>query len=1121
MQAARSTLLPGCQWDRHKKENPILSVGPQTPSQALQELVEQRPPQPGNRASPPNGHLNEKRGFTSENQDPHKKLTVTPIYKFHGGSSPLKSGLSAHALSDTRIGLENTSYIVEAITGSGEKAQKHINKHKCYQNAVLMALALAPKIHEIKPLRPVFEVTHNFINCMQDLKTMLETTTETRQGVELVKRSKKNAENNRDLIAAHIRRNAQLGGVFDEGLHASADEWMEELLNMIKEYRSLFEWRAHSEITCKTCGTVKSINTEPFLIAECEEEDLSDLFITKTTEPSDFKAVCERCNKTAFVKKDTRDPTSLPRMLIITRCRPVGEARVQQQAQNEVIEDESDWALTPIQKLPETITLPGSQTSFALETSLLHRGTLQTVQELREGKVTEGSNVGHWIAYNYPRSQVFDDDDTKNTSRCTIQDLLNDDFVEVIGIYSRVDAIEYTKRGTHRPESAKQGHQTDTRLATQHTHVPVAELEHVKDVTKPQPTQSTYAQIVHLQQAMSREKSKEDILSERIAQMTQCNPAEVARVIEQYYSERSEDHQLTDADRSWGISIGMSEVKKIWPPLDKKDNDVEYNLTLVKKAFPSAIDVHKGTYHSADELRLHFGSLKDCHDAYETCVNMMAAKEWTADMDLHYLRLPWKAGGLKANEIPGRLHFGPINAKDEGEATKQVLEFVSMCLKTDMQTNGQPLQAYIETPLVARKQNKSENSYTVFAVCRNVQIAQLVVSEFDRLHKNLPVQVSGNGPLEQCYLCRERGHSQKQCKRLFIIRISRKDCIPVKLRLELKNITGAFRSTTGNQQEHGPPRSWALLFYKTQSEQITAAATIIKDKRVRMMICTSMPSCCEDCGECVKNEDDGTFKPAHERGSQFCPAKKRWSERPSERFDRNMISVAKRRTLTSPEVVERNNHTNPDGSDLKMTESADHANAFPPLGAATPSKPGGPKSNYKPEKHKSKFRKQTVAPMYKSILKPRHNKHHQKQTASASGQTTHTPTTTGPHLVDASVQPTRTLSSELSKELKALEIGKHEHTYVQPDRLKNSGEEKELDSKHQQHHHLQQQQQQPHTLENPQTTPTTIIRAATQVHIPTRNSFDMLDEHQTLSSPPDQQNIAAQMPSTSGLVKHD
>jgi len=159
--------------------------------------------------------------------------------------------------------------------------------------------------------------------------------------------------------------------------------------------------------------------------------------------------------------------------------------------------------------------------------------------------------------------------------------------------------------------------------------------------------------------------------------------------------------------------------------------------------------------------------------------------------------------------------------------------------------------------------------------------------------------------------------------------------------------------------------------------------------------------------------------------------------------------------------------------------------------------------------------------MYKSILKPRHNKHHQKQTASASGQTTHTPTTTGPHLVDASVQPTRTLSSELSKELKALEIGKHEHTYVQPDRLKNSGEEKELDSKHQQHHHLQQQQQQPHTLENPQTTPTTIIRATTEVPIPTRNSFDMLDEHQTRSSPPDQQNIAAQMPSTSGLVKHD
>ena len=896
--------------------------------------------------------------------------------KQHDGSGGDESMAENRHRSPLGRGLENEP--IEVSIGTGKDNRKIPMKYKCYFNSPLVALSLIPAVQQ----RVLMDESHlpltaPFRECMKGLKLLLENPTRNDHDINIAKKA---AERSRDLLAELMRqRDTNNASEFRIGAHAAADVWLDELLNMLEPYHDLYTWEGFSMLTCQSCGETKDVDVTGSHVIGCNI-DCTDIF-DSAHEVNEYKGECAKCKQKHFKKQYKMNALSPAPLIILTRATAVLEVR----------REKGLNASKSIAPMPRIIHSPANR-RYALKTSLLHQGTV----------TSEYETGGHWVAFDHTTGRVYDDDKQSNAQEGhSIKALAHRNYVEAVGIY----AWEQTS-GDTRPTEAKKQSEDDTTTTTPSTN----NKPEAKGQERSEDVQDQDLSVVSLPQMTASVNIDE--LAENIAK-ERYKPAEVAKLIEDLRVQHQEI-PLTDRDRSYGLSISVRDVRKIWPPANHNANnkysDVEYNLGLVKKAFSGCLDVHRGTHMGSDELRVHFKSLEELQKAYDMCVNMMTTRKWSTDIDLHYLRTHWKAGGLRAEEIPGRLHFGPLVATSEEEATQQAVGLLSSCLREEMTKFNLPLSCYVEMPITVRRWNKKENAYTAFAICRSKHIASTIVSQFDRKHAETPsMEMSGNGELECCYLCKERGHNAVQCKKQFIIRVERSDYIPVQLRLELQRKTGAYRSTTGNQQEHGPARSWGLLFYRDERSRMKAAATILKDRRVSLMICKSMPHCCEGCGQF--SESNGTYQPPHARDSPLCPAAMRHREKASEHLDRNIRKLAESSlNLSTP-------------SDDGLPDEAEQ----PQLGERQERK----RKLRFPTRFKKAKAKVRSSKLYKQIAqRPSHPQPPKDNTPNPPSSPS-----------NGEAQPSRTLSVELSTELTGIKL-----TEAMSDEGKPSGKDESVDT---------------------------------------------------------------------------
>ena len=324
--------------------------------------------------------------------------------------------------------------------------------------------------------------------------------------------------------------------------------------------------------------------------------------------------------------------------------------------------------------------------------------------------------------------------------------------------------------------------------------------------------------------------------------------------------------------RSYSISIihrGSDPRQRKFPPgwafapkgPDEDENDEPLDVARLKRTFDTNnVYLRNPPRHTniLCEAVLEFPTLNKALAAYSYLTDQLAANmDWPLPVDFRFARMQIEAGGLKGNEIPGRLVIEPIRSALQDEEIKQL---ISAAVRRSLNLGEEmDLRPYCEIDIHVTQQLKRKGCRTAFLIMRSDRLAeQIIRTRFHsdlqtRLNQTLPIRVNGTSHLELCYLCFNRGHNSSDCK-LHCIRVERRTRMPATFREFLRSTTGAKLVTPGNShKQYGPPKTWAHLIFDSKEQRTRALPAVAKLYKAGYFskspsLSEGFAKCCADCG---------------------------------------------------------------------------------------------------------------------------------------------------------------------------------------------------------------------------------------------------------------------------------
>jgi hypothetical protein len=311
---------------------------------------------------------------------------------------------------------------------------------------------------------------------------------------------------------------------------------------------------------------------------------------------------------------------------------------------------------------------------------------------------------------------------------------------------------------------------------------------------------------------------------------------------------------LPSAFRSYILCLSMRDGAKIFNN-DKPEyyKDAPFDAKLLKEAFPRSIGTHIGYRRGKQEIRLEFDCLQDITEAYCMCLRNARHKVWDNNIDFYYLPASAERGGMRNEEVPGRLIIEPIKAASQEEALQKVETLIRNAVLETLEAEEVQLHTLIQLPLYGKKQQGRVDYYTVFVTARSEHIAADIISKFSKCEDTRNIRVSGNNGLALCYRCKRRGHRDANCPAPAVVVRRDGGMINTKMKRELERITGCSTISNGKSlNPHMPLRSFSYLVFETAEKRDAACSAI--EKHFEHGLFTSVAEtddadkCCRYCG---------------------------------------------------------------------------------------------------------------------------------------------------------------------------------------------------------------------------------------------------------------------------------
>jgi hypothetical protein len=259
---------------------------------------------------------------------------------------------------------------------------------------------------------------------------------------------------------------------------------------------------------------------------------------------------------------------------------------------------------------------------------------------------------------------------------------------------------------------------------------------------------------------------------------------------------------------------------------------------------------------------------------------------WARKEAIYYIRVEYydvgaHRGGLRGSEKPDRLVFRNVTASTSTAAET----LVAQAIRRALVTNGIACPDHLLwEPNIYAAPALQEGMYTVFASVFGLENAKQVVSTVHGTRGEggaPPWLVLGNGTLQYCSTCGERGHLPNTCG--FFIRV---DLPPNKVMYKkfcdmLQEGTKAKAVYSGNTPQNKKWKSWGLLEFRTSDELIGALSYVsdlwLKERvliREPIISDKGVPESCNGCGLLDRDCEVGSDKQWHRTVNGRCLARR-------------------------------------------------------------------------------------------------------------------------------------------------------------------------------------------------------------------------------------------------------